>query len=136
MQQPEQERCADQRGDHANRKQDFSGPFKKEIDFLATAGLKPDIFFAPVSGCGFGDLEGVKKGVYYTIKKLKDALYQASSVDSYACMAFAKHPDNISKEQFWRKRDQYLFHQGANVLLYCGMRTPLPRPHLMWEILH
>ena len=57
-------------GDHANRKQDFSGPFKKEIDFLAEKGLKPDLFFAPVSGCGFGDLEAVKKGVYYTIKKL------------------------------------------------------------------
>lgn len=57
-------------GDHANRKQDFSGPFKKEIEFLAEKGLKPDIFFAPVSGCGFGDLEAVKKGVFYTIKKL------------------------------------------------------------------
>jgi len=57
-------------GDHANRKQDFSGPFKKEIEFLADKGLKPDIFFAPVSGCGFGDLEAVKKGVFYTIKKL------------------------------------------------------------------
>lgn len=57
-------------GDHANRKQDFSGPFKKEIDYLAGKGLKPDIFFAPVSGCGFGDLEAVKKGIYYTVKKL------------------------------------------------------------------
>jgi L-ascorbate metabolism protein UlaG (beta-lactamase superfamily) len=57
-------------GDHANRKRDFSGPFAKEIDFLAEEGLKPDIFFAPVSGCGFGDLEAVKKGVFYTIKKL------------------------------------------------------------------
>jgi ankyrin repeat protein/L-ascorbate metabolism protein UlaG (beta-lactamase superfamily) len=57
-------------GDHANRKQDFSGPFKKEIEFLADKGLKPDIFFAPVSGCGFGDLEAVKKGVFYTLKKL------------------------------------------------------------------
>ena len=57
-------------GDHANRKQDFSGPFKKEIEFLADKGLKPDIFFAPVSGCGFGDLEAVKKGVFYTMKKL------------------------------------------------------------------
>lgn len=57
-------------GDHANRKQDFSGPFAKEIDFLAEHNLKPDFFFAPISGCGFGDLEAVKKGVYYTVKKL------------------------------------------------------------------
>ncbi len=58
-------------GDHANRKRDFSGPFKEEIDYLADKGLSPDIFFAPVSGCGFGDLVSVKKGVYYTVKKLK-----------------------------------------------------------------
>lgn len=57
-------------GDHANRKRDFSGPFKKEIDFLAEHDLKPNLFFAPVSGCGFGDLVAVKKGVHYTIKKL------------------------------------------------------------------
>lgn len=57
-------------GDHANRKKDFSGPFKKEIDFLAAKSLRPDIYFAPVSGCGFGDIEAVRKGVYYTVKKL------------------------------------------------------------------
>jgi L-ascorbate metabolism protein UlaG (beta-lactamase superfamily) len=57
-------------GDHANRKRDFSGPFKKEIDFLADQGLKADILFVPVSGCGFGDIVSVKKGVYYTIDRL------------------------------------------------------------------
>jgi ankyrin repeat protein/L-ascorbate metabolism protein UlaG (beta-lactamase superfamily) len=57
-------------GDHANRQRDFSGPFKKEIDFLADQGLKADILFAPVSGCGFGDIVAVKKGVYYTIDRL------------------------------------------------------------------
>jgi ankyrin repeat protein len=57
-------------GDHANRQHDFSGPFKKEIDFLADQGLKADIAFAPVSGCGFGDMVAVKKGVYYTMDRL------------------------------------------------------------------
>ncbi len=57
-------------GDHANRQRDFSGPFKKEIDFLADQGLKVDILFAPVSGCGFGDIVAVKKGIYYTIDRL------------------------------------------------------------------
>ncbi len=57
-------------GDHANRQRDFSGPFKKEIDFLADLGLKADIVFAPVSGCGFGDIVAVKKGVYYVIDRL------------------------------------------------------------------
>jgi L-ascorbate metabolism protein UlaG (beta-lactamase superfamily) len=57
-------------GDHANRQRDFSGPYKKEIDFLADQGLKADILFAPVSGCGFGDLVAVKKGVYYAMDRL------------------------------------------------------------------
>ncbi len=57
-------------GDHANRQRDFSGPFKKEIDFLADQGLKADILFAPVSGCGFGDIVAVKKGIYYSIDRL------------------------------------------------------------------
>jgi len=57
-------------GDHANRQRDFSGPFKKEIDFLADQGLKADILFVPVSGCGFGDIVSVKKGDYYTMDRL------------------------------------------------------------------
>jgi ankyrin repeat protein/L-ascorbate metabolism protein UlaG (beta-lactamase superfamily) len=57
-------------GDHANRQRDFSGPFKKEIDFLADQGLKADILFLPISGCGFGDIVSVKKGDYYTMDRL------------------------------------------------------------------
>ena len=57
-------------GDHANRQRDFSGPFCKEIDFLADQGLKADILFAPVSGCGFGDIVAVKKGDYYVMDRL------------------------------------------------------------------
>jgi len=57
-------------GDHVNRQRDFSGPFKKEIDFLADQGLKADILFAPVSGCGFGGIVSVIKGIYYTVDRL------------------------------------------------------------------
>lgn len=57
-------------GDHANRQRDFSGPFRNEIDFLADQGLKADILFAPVSGCGFGDIVSVKRGVYYSMDRL------------------------------------------------------------------
>jgi L-ascorbate metabolism protein UlaG (beta-lactamase superfamily) len=57
-------------GDHANRQRDFSGPFKKEIDYLADQGLKADILFVPVSGCGFGDIVAVKKGDYYALDRL------------------------------------------------------------------
>jgi len=58
-------------GDHANRKQDFSAPFTAEIDWLAQAGVQPDLLFAPVSGCGFGDPLAVAMGAAYTIDKLK-----------------------------------------------------------------
>ena len=84
-------------GDHANRKRDFSGPFKKEIDFLAEKGLKPDLFFAPVSGCGFGDLEAVKKGVYYTIKKLspKAVFPMHANRSEYRYFEFAKNAGKV-----------------------------------------
>ena len=62
-------------GDHTNRQRDFSGPFKKEIDFLADLGFKADILFAPVSGCGFGDIVAVKKGVYYAMDRLRPARF-------------------------------------------------------------
>jgi len=57
-------------GDHANRNRDFSGPYKKEIDFLADKGFKADILFTPVSGCGFGDQIAVRKGAFYSIDRL------------------------------------------------------------------
>ncbi len=57
-------------GDHANRKPEVTEDFAREIDVLARNGLKPDLLFAPVSGCGFGDPESVRKGVYYTVEKL------------------------------------------------------------------
>ena len=62
-------------GDHANRRRDFSGPYRAEIDFLAAAGARPDIAFFPISGCGFGDLEAVKLGVYYALDTLTPKLF-------------------------------------------------------------
>ncbi len=62
-------------GDHANRQQDFSGPYKAEIDFLAATGYKPDLAFMPISGCGFGDQEAVKMGVHYALETLQPAVF-------------------------------------------------------------
>lgn len=62
-------------GDHANRKEDFSGHYKAEIDFLAKEGLFPDIAFVPVTGCGFRNPEAVKKGAYYLIEKLNPKIF-------------------------------------------------------------
>lgn len=79
-------------GDHANRKKDFSEPFKEEIDYLADKGLRPDILFAPVSGCGFGDVEAVRLGVYYTAEKLSPkVLFPMHAGNSETtCALFAK----------------------------------------------
>ena len=62
-------------GDHANRHQDFSGPYQAEIDYLADLGVKPDLAFMPISGCGFGDQEAVKMGVHYAIETLQPAVF-------------------------------------------------------------
>ena len=87
-------------GDHANRKRDFSGPFKKEIDFLADQGLKADIMFAPVSGCGFGDIVAVKKGVFYTIDRLasRSIFPMHSSGNESRYREFAKEAKNAGYE--------------------------------------
>jgi L-ascorbate metabolism protein UlaG (beta-lactamase superfamily) len=58
-------------GDHANRERDFSGTYLAEIDFLKARQPVIDISFMPISGCGFGDQEAVKMGVYRTIEELE-----------------------------------------------------------------
>jgi len=62
-------------GDHANRHQDFSGPYCAEIDWLAETGSRPDIALMPVSGCGFGDQEAVRLGVNYALDKLQPRVF-------------------------------------------------------------
>lgn len=62
-------------GDHANRHRDFSGTYKPEIEYLKTSGVRPDIAFMPISGCGFRDLEAVRLGVEYTIAALEPHVF-------------------------------------------------------------
>ena len=62
-------------GDHANRLQDFSGPYCTEIDWLTSVGSKPDIALMPVSGCGFGDQEAVRLGVNYALEKMQPRVF-------------------------------------------------------------
>jgi ankyrin repeat protein/L-ascorbate metabolism protein UlaG (beta-lactamase superfamily) len=70
-------------GDHANRQQDFSGPYCGEIDWLAANAPRPDIAVMPVSGCGFGDLEAVRLGVHYVFETLQPRLFlPAHSIDN------------------------------------------------------
>jgi L-ascorbate metabolism protein UlaG (beta-lactamase superfamily) len=62
-------------GDHANRHQDFSGPYCGEIDYLAKDSGRIDIAFLPVTGCGFGDQVAVEKGVFYALDKLDPVVF-------------------------------------------------------------
>jgi ankyrin repeat protein len=62
-------------GDHANRHQDFSGPFKAEIEYLESRGVRPDIALMPMSGCGFGDQVAVRMGVEYALETLKPLVF-------------------------------------------------------------
>jgi ankyrin repeat protein/L-ascorbate metabolism protein UlaG (beta-lactamase superfamily) len=55
-------------GDHCNAQGEAAGAFKQEIDFLADAGLKADLLFALVRGCG--QPVGIRNGVYYAIDRL------------------------------------------------------------------
>ena len=72
-------------GDHANRRRDLTGDYPPEIDFLAASGLRPDIAFVPVSGCGFGDQEAVRLGVQYALDKLAPELFLPMHGGSYNC---------------------------------------------------
>ena len=62
-------------GDHANRQQDFSGPFCQEIDHVADSFGRIDVAFLPVTGCGFGDQVAVEKGVFYALEKLDPVVF-------------------------------------------------------------
>ncbi|MBP1634624.1 MAG: uncharacterized protein H6Q10_1198 [Acidobacteria bacterium] len=55
-------------GDLCNRAGEASPPFTEEIDFLAAAGLRADLYFAAVRGCG--QPAGIRNGVYYAIARL------------------------------------------------------------------
>jgi len=62
-------------GDHHNRAPEIDGIYREDIDWLAAAGVSPDLVFLPISGCGFGDLVPVHAGVDYTLKTLKPAVF-------------------------------------------------------------
>jgi len=62
-------------GDHHNRAAELDGIYREDIDWLAAAGVRPDLCFLPMSGCGFGDLEPVHAGANYTLKVLQPAVF-------------------------------------------------------------
>ncbi|MDH5386401.1 MAG: ankyrin repeat domain-containing protein [Candidatus Aminicenantes bacterium] len=58
-------------GDHACKQKDLKGPYPDEIDYLADKSNGVDLAFLPITGCGFGDPEAVKNGIFYALEKLK-----------------------------------------------------------------
>jgi ankyrin repeat protein/L-ascorbate metabolism protein UlaG (beta-lactamase superfamily) len=62
-------------GDHANRWQDFSGPYTAEIDWLREAGFRPDIALLPSTGCRFRDQVAVKMGIRYALAALEPRVF-------------------------------------------------------------
>ena len=106
-------------GDHANRQRDFSGPFKGEIDYLAAKDRDLDLTFAPVSGCGFGDLEAVKLGVYYTLETLSPKIvFPQHSVE--AEFRYRDFADEAADQNFktnficaGNKGDRYFYRRGT-----------------------
>lgn len=79
-------------GDHANRERDFSGNYLTEIDYLKELNIPVDVAVMPISGCGFGDLEAVRLGVYRTIELLQPRLFLPvhSGSDTYRYREFAR----------------------------------------------
>jgi L-ascorbate metabolism protein UlaG (beta-lactamase superfamily) len=62
-------------GDHHNRAAELDGIYREDIDWLAAAGVRPDLCFLPISGCGFGDLAPVHAGADYTLETLQPAVF-------------------------------------------------------------
>jgi ankyrin repeat protein/L-ascorbate metabolism protein UlaG (beta-lactamase superfamily) len=79
-------------GDLHNRDANLDGVYAQEIGFFASKGRSVDLAFFPVSGCGFGDIEIVKKGVYFAADKLLPAAMfpMHGGNDCYRYFEFAK----------------------------------------------
>lgn len=76
-------------GDHVNKSADLGPDFKGEVDYLAGFTKKVDIAFFPVSGCGFPDLEAVKRGNYYVIGEMKPGICFSMHGDNQACSNYS-----------------------------------------------
>jgi len=106
-------------GDHANRQRDFSGPYLDEIEFIAEKGPDIDLAFMPISGCGFGDLEAVKLGVYRTLDMLSPKVMfpQHALNAEYRYREFAEEAADQNFETKIlcadHKGDRFIYRNGA-----------------------
>ncbi|MCP4153210.1 MAG: hypothetical protein GY757_36100 [bacterium] len=96
-------------GDHANKKKDFSGTFKEEIDHIAQSTDEIDMAFFGVSGCTFRNPEAVRAGVAYAAKTLK------------AKVIFPMHAGG--REVALRQFAQKLHEENTTVNLVCATNS-------------
>jgi len=106
-------------GDHANREDELMKTYTDEIDFAGNKGLKIDLAFAPIRGCGLGQPDQVKKGVTYLIEKLKPGLFipmhAGSTTEAYKKFAddiVTTHPDQQVRAVV-NKGDHFLYKSEA-----------------------
>ncbi len=106
-------------GDHANRQRDFSGPYLAEIEYLAEKDVDIDLAFMPISGCGFGDQEAVKLGVYRALELLSPGFFFAQhALDAeYKYREFADQAaDQNFETEFMcagHKGDRFVYKNGT-----------------------
>ncbi len=108
-------------GDHANRADDLMSDFTREIDLVADMTDDIDILFGPVRGCGLGLPEQVKKGIYYTLDKLKPTLFvpMHAGAHSFAYQDFAEE----AKKDGITAKMQVVFNKGDR---FVYDKNPLP----------
>ena len=106
-------------GDLHNRDANVDGVYAGEIEYLAGLGRRIDLAFMPVSGCGFGDQETMKKGLWWGVKKLDPnclfwmhAMNQCSRYADFSREAGEKGitlPQGLPRI----KGDRFLYKDGA-----------------------
>jgi len=96
-------------GDAVDTSRTTPSPYTRTIDSLASVAQSVDLFFFPIRGCGFPDLEAVTKGIDYTISTLKPRV------------ALPMHARNVEYElrDYVREAKQ----RKANANYYC-VRQP------------
>lgn len=96
-------------GDAVDTSRTTPSPYTQMIDSLAAITEQVDLFFFPIRGCGFPDLEAVEKGIDYTISTLRPRV------------ALPMHARNVEYELRDYVRDA--LQRGAKANYYC-VRQP------------
>ncbi len=105
-------------GDLHNRDENVDGVYSEEINFLIGCGHKIDMAFIPVSGCGFGDQDIMKKGVWWGVEKLDPTsvfwMHGGANCSRYSAFAEeAKSAGCIVQQGIPRmKGDRFMYKNG------------------------